>query len=88
MSNDKLKSLLQQLKQELDNQAVTDAETAQLARELDAEIHDLLDPDTEQSVADTALDKARSLESEFAADHPVVAQFLRQIIDTLGKMGI
>lgn len=88
MSNEKLKSLLEQLKHELDQTTGADPETARLARELDAEIHDLLDPETEQSVADVALDKARELESDFAADHPVAAQFLRQIMDTLGKMGI
>ena len=65
-----------------------DPQTATLARELDHDIHELLDPETDATLPDQALEKARSLESDFVAEHPVAAQFLRQIMDTLSKMGI
>ena len=88
MSDQRILELLDELRRELEGQPKIDSKTASRARELEQDIHELLDPDTEATLPDQALEKARSLETEFMAEHPVAAQFLRQIMDTLSRMGI
>lgn len=88
MSDKRIIELLGELKLELEKNDQIDPQTAILARELDQDIHELLDPETDTTLPDQALEKARSLETDFVAEHPVAAQFLRQIMDTLSKMGI
>ena len=88
MGDQRILELLGELKRELEGQQQIDAQTAARARELEQEIQELLDPETDATLPDQALEKARSLESEFVAEHPVAAQFLRQIMDTLSRMGI
>jgi hypothetical protein len=88
MSDKRILELLGELKRELKKHEQIDPQAATLARELDHDIHELLDPETDATLPDQALEKARSLEADFVAEHPVAAQFLRQIMDTLSKMGI
>ena len=72
--------------------------TRQLIAELNKELNagDSLDPDTRELLrrlnedvdAASALDRAKRLESQFAANHPVAARIARELVDTFAKMGI
>lgn len=81
MSGERIRELLAELNRELDSTEDLDAETTALLQELNEDIEAL----ASQS---PAVERARSLESRFAADHPVAARVAREIADLLTKMGI
>lgn len=80
MSNDKTRELLAELRRELQMAGELDPDTRRLLRK----IHENLEGDDHPS----ALEKAKQLEAEFAAKHPVAERVARMVIDSLGKMGI
>lgn len=88
MSIQKLKELLSSLQDTLEHTERVDAETLDLVRELDAEIHRLTEAGASSVEYEGALDQAKSMEARFAVDHPVAERFLREIIDALAKVGI
>jgi hypothetical protein len=88
MSEKKIKELLAQLNSELETTDQVDSETQELVRELDKEIHRLVESDPTPDDVESVLDQATSIETRFAVDHPVAERFLREIIDTLAKVGI
>lgn len=88
MSNQKLKELLASLQDTLERTERVDADTLDLVRELDAEIHRLVETGAASGEYEGALDQAKSMEARFAVDHPVAERFLREIIDALAKVGI
>ena len=87
MNDTDLKQLLSRLHDELENTDRVDPDTLNLVQELDEEINRLLDAD-EKDDFDNVMDRARSVETRFAVDHPVAERFLREIIDALAKVGI
>lgn len=88
MTKQKLKELLSSLQDTLEHTERVDAETLDLVRELDAEIHRLTEAGAASIEYEGALDQAKSMEARFAVDHPVAERFLREIIDALAKVGI
>lgn len=88
MDNDKLKQLLSQLNDILDNTEQVDEETLALVRELDEEIHRLTAEEAPGEEFEGVLDQAKSMEARFAVDHPVADRVLREIIDALARVGI
>ena len=87
MSNDRIKKLLTQLQGELSATKVDD-ETRELLQQLETDIEDLLDASTETSSPEMALEGARRLDSDFAARYPTAERVVREIVDTLAKMGV
>ncbi len=87
MSNEKIKSLLGKLHDEIGDTAVDD-ETRSLLRVLETDIDDLLDSTKESSTEPSVRESATQLEASFAATHPVAERFIREIMDTLAKMGL
>lgn len=87
MSNAKIKDLLTRLHAEIRTTDV-DAETRSLIKELDADIHTLLESNNQQDDTDSILKKAQLLETDFANNHPVAERFIREIVETLARMGI
>ncbi len=85
MSNRQIRELLAKLQEEIKNTEL-DEDTRALVRDLDSDIHGLLEKQGED--ADTVLEKARELETNFATDHPTIERFLREVIDVLVRMGI
>jgi hypothetical protein len=79
---------LSSLQDTLEHTERVDAETLDLVRELDAEIHRLTEAGASGVEYEGALDQAKSMEARFAVDHPVAERFLREIIDALAKVGI
>ena len=90
MSNARIKTLLTELRRALDEAPgeAPDEELRRLVADLDADIHVLLDADTPQAGAAPLRERARQLEARFAADHPGLERFLREIADWLTKMGV
>ena len=87
MSNERIKDLLTRLHAELEATDV-DAETRSLIKELDTDIHDLLDADSDTDDPNPILERAQLLQTDFANKHPVAERVVREIMDTLAKIGV
>ena len=83
MSKERLSELLTELSAELHDAGDVDKET----RELLNALHDDIDRLTGETHP-TAVDRAKHLESRFAAEHPVAERIAREFADLLAKMGI
>lgn len=87
MNNDKLKELLTAVHEQLED-ADVDEETRAMLETLDSDIHELLERDEDGRVERPVLAQAGALEARFATEHPVAERFMREIIDTLVKLGV
>ena len=83
MSKERLGELLTELSDELHDTGDVDDETRALLTQLHRDIDRLTGESHE-----TAVDRAKSLESRFAANHPVAERIAREFADLLAKMGI
>lgn len=83
MSKQRLSELLTELNRELQEAGDVDAETRELLNQLNDDI-DRLTGETQSST----VDRAKHLESRFAANHPVAERIAREFADLLAKMGI
>ena len=84
MSNERIKKLLAQLREELESTDV-DEDLQRLMGELDDEIHGVIESDAD---VNALVDRAKELEAEFATKHPAAERFMREMIDALVRMGI
>ena len=87
MTNDKLKTLLASLHDELENTDVDD-ETRSMLKSLDSDIHQLLASDAAEDADRPIVEQAGLLEARFASEHPVAERVMRELIDTLVKLGV
>jgi len=87
MSNEKVRELLAKLHDEVRKTKV-DAATRSSLRKLDSDIHDLLNSPTPERKITLVLERAELLETRFAIGHPTVERFMREVIDTLAKIGV
>ena len=85
MSSERVRKLLVQLRREIDTSDV-DAETRRLMRELDADIQKALGQSS--NPVGTLVRRAEAVEVKFALNHGVAEKILREIIDTLAKIGV
>ncbi len=83
MSNERISELLAELNRELQTAGDCDEETRELLRQLNEDA-DQLSGDGGSS----AIDRAKQLESRFAANHPIAERIARELTDVLAKMGI
>lgn len=86
MSQDKVKSLLLELQRELSRTEEVDPETLGLFRKLERDIDEFIE--SAENVNSPILDDAIALEAQFAVRHPVAERLIREVIDTLGRIGI
>ena len=84
MSNERIKELLAQLREEI-GKADVDDELKKLASDLDDDIHRVIEDDADSAAL---VDRAKELEADFATKHPAAERFMREVIDTLARMGI
>jgi len=77
VSSERIQHLIAELNKELSAGSTLDPETRELLQQLNEDV------DTEST-----LDRARQLESRFAANHPVAERIARELADMLAKMGI
>lgn len=84
MSNERIKELLAQLREEI-RDADVDDELQKLMSDLDNDIHSVIEDDADVGAL---VDRAKELEADFATKHPGVERFMREVIDVLVRMGI
>jgi hypothetical protein len=87
MSNNEIRNLLAELQDEL-QKAEVNAEMRTLVEKLDSDIQDLLDSTAIRDDKDSVMARARQLETDFASEHPTAERFMREVIETLARMGI
>ena len=87
MSNERIRELLANLQEEV-QKAELDDDVRSSLKELDSEIHGLLDSSTTEPSKASVMEQAKLLEAEFAISHPTVERFMREVIDTLAKIGV
>ena len=85
MSAERVRDLLKQLRSELES-ADVDAETLASMRELDRDIHRALD--VRGTPTPALADRAKAIEVEFAVKHNIAERILREIVETLAKIGV
>lgn len=86
MSENNIKNLLLQLQQALAEGETVDDETLAMAKKLDREINAFIA--SAEDVNSPELDDAIALEARFAVNHPVAERLIRELIDSLGRIGI
>ncbi|MCH7671142.1 MAG: DUF4404 family protein [Proteobacteria bacterium] len=87
MSEQRIKELLAELRGELQRTEGVDEALLTSVRTLESNIGDLVDP-TVDSSENTVLDDAIALEAVFAASHPVAEKIIRELINSLSRIGI
>lgn len=87
MSKETIQDLLGKLQAEI-QQTELDPQTRALMQSLDADIQSRLAEPQATGPGDSLPESAQQLEAIFAATHPTAERFLREMIDTLGRMGI
>ena len=87
MSNEKIHDLLARLHDAVRKTAVDD-DTRSALHDLDADIHDLLSSSAPEPNMTFVLERAKLLEAQFAINHPAAERFMRDVIDTLAKIGV
>lgn len=86
MNDKNLNELLTELNRVLEGIEEIDPETRDLVKDLDEDINRLLESGDED--VSGVVDRAKSIETRFALDHPIAERFLREIVDALAKVGI
>ena len=87
MSKEKVRELLAKLHDEVQKTEM-DADTDSSLRKLDSDIRDLLDSPTPETKITLIMERAELLETKFGISHPTVERFMREVIDTLVKIGV
>lgn len=87
MSEQRIKELLEELLAELQQIDGVDEALVATVRELESGIGDLVNPAID-SGENSVLDDAIALEAIFAASHPVAEKIIRELINTLSRIGI
>ena len=87
MSEQRIKELLEELRGELQRTDGVDEALLASVRTLESNIGDLVDPAVD-SDENTVLDDAIALEAVFAASHPLAEKIIRELINSLSRIGI
>lgn len=88
MDKASLKQALERLHQDLAGSTeVVDPELKELLGTLDDDIHQLLEDDSTTSTHGL-VERAESVAARFRADHPRLEPIFREVIDTLGRIGV
>ena len=87
MNEDRIKQLMRELIAELESAESVDADTVTVARQLEEDIQDLVNPEVDTTDS-TVLDDAIALEARFAASYPVAERILRELVNNLSRIGI
>lgn len=87
MSEQRIRELLEELVTELDQNDNVDPELVATVRRLESDIDDAVNPEVDTET-NTVMDDAIALEAAFAVRHPVAERILRELINTLSRIGI
>ena len=87
MSEQRIKELINELIKELESTDGVAEEAVSVARQLEGKIDDLDNPEVDTSESPIP-DDAIALEASFAASHSVAEKLIRELINTLSRIGI
>jgi len=91
MDKQELAALLKKLQAELESGQSVDDQLKQQLQALDQDIQKVLaqgSPLVREADEASLGERATEIEARFASEHPYLASTLRDVMDTLGKMGI
>jgi hypothetical protein len=91
MSVDNIRRLLAELHTELHSElgdSELDSETRAMMTRLDTDVQGLLEQEQEDGDPSQIAEQAGLLEARFAAEHPMAEKVMREIINTLARIGI
>ncbi len=88
MIENDLKQSLLKIKEALSNSDSVDEEALKLAQELELEIQNKLEESKPQDDLSFYRDLAVEFETKFESKHPIAASLVREVIDTLNKIGV
>jgi len=87
MNEEKAKQLIKELLEEIGQGENTDEELLGSALRLQSDIDALLNPDVDSS-DNTVMDDMIALEAQFATSYPVAEKILRELVNSLSRIGI
>ena len=87
MNEEKVKQLLKELLEEITQGENPDQELLGSAQRLQSDIDSLLNPDVD-SADNTVMDDMISLEAQFATNYPVAEKIVRELVNSLSRIGI
>ena len=87
MNEEKVKQLLKELLVEIKQDETHDEELLASAQQLELDIDALLNPEVDTS-DNTVMDDVVALEARFAANYPVAEKIVRELVDSLSRIGI
>lgn len=86
---DKVKEALSELHQALENVEQVDPAMLDLLKQVDGDIHNLLETQAPAQEETSALmQRIEELGADFAARHPHTERFFQELVSTLGRLGI
>ena len=88
MHTTELKALLRRVQHELDQMHTVDPAIQGHLSALEESIHSAMRRVTPLGADEGMNDPALAIEARLEADHPMLVQSMRQMMDSLGKMGI
>jgi hypothetical protein len=87
VSEQRIKELMNELVGELEKTENISAETVSVAKKLETDINNFVNPAVD-TAENTILDDAIALEASFAATHPIAEKVIRELINSLSRIGI
>lgn len=87
MSEQRVKELISELLSELQETSGVDDQMMSTVNQLESDINDLVNPEVD-TTENTILDDAIALEAIFTANHPVAEKIIRELINSLSRIGI
>ena len=87
MNEEKVKQLLKELLEEIAQGENPDQELLGSAQRLQSDIDSLLNPDVD-SADNTVMDDMISLEAQFSTNYPVAEKIVRELVNSLSRIGI
>ena len=87
MNEERVKLLLKELLDEISQSEEHDDELLESARQLEADIDALLNPEVDTS-DNTVMDDLIALEAQFATNYPVAEKIMRELVNSLSRIGI
>lgn len=87
MNEEKVQQLLKELLDEIGQGENPDEELLGSARRLQSNVDSLLNPEVDSS-DNTVMDDMIALEAQFASNHPVAEKIIRELVNSLSRIGI
>jgi hypothetical protein len=87
MRSKQIMDSLVELHGELETSENVDPQVLEEVRELDSKMHEML-KSNELNAEENLTERLLQLETQFAAEHPVLERITRELIDRLSQMGV